>query len=180
MRVVLPCWLLACCCCCICDVFPNYRRVRSFACPVLVCMMLIVLYWLLVLCSSCCAVLLLFYCSCCAVLVIVLCSSSCVLIALCYSVRDALCCSHSVVASMPLRLILRQGSCLCCAQIIHGDRDEVVPFSHGVQLHRQLVSRHDHHPPPLWVRGAGHNDVEAVAGDRFPQAIGAFITSLQP
>ena len=36
MQVVLPCWLLACCCCCLCDVFPNYRRIRRFKAPVLV------------------------------------------------------------------------------------------------------------------------------------------------
>lgn len=44
--------------------------------------------------------------------------------------------------------------------VIHGRIDEIVPFAHGQQLHR--ASRHP--LPPLWLNGAGHNDIAA-----FPQ-----------
>uniref|UniRef100_A0A8C3JN43 Peptidase S9 prolyl oligopeptidase catalytic domain-containing protein n=3 Tax=Scolopacidae TaxID=8917 RepID=A0A8C3JN43_9CHAR len=40
--------------------------------------------------------------------------------------------------------------------IIHGTEDEVIDFSHGLTLFE-----HCQRPvEPLWVEGAGHNDVE--------------------
>ena len=39
--------------------------------------------------------------------------------------------------------------------IIHGDQDEMVPFQHGQALHAAAPVK----LPPLWLRGAGHNDV---------------------
>ena len=39
---------------------------------------------------------------------------------------------------------------------IHGTEDEVIDFSHGLAL----FERAPHTVDPLWVEGAGHNDVE--------------------
>lgn len=61
------------------------------------------------------------------------------------------------------------------ALVIHGTRDEVVPFSHGQRLLEAL-------PPSRrrswWVEGAGHNDLALVAGDAYWQELAAFLASL--
>ena len=40
--------------------------------------------------------------------------------------------------------------------VIHGTDDEVIDLSHGVAIHDRCQKAVD----PLWVEGAGHNDVE--------------------
>eukprot|EP00080_Pristionchus_pacificus_P006447 PDM66467.1 aho-3 [Pristionchus pacificus] len=40
--------------------------------------------------------------------------------------------------------------------VIHGTEDEVIDFSHGVSIHESCPASVE----PLWVSGAGHNDVE--------------------
>ena len=40
--------------------------------------------------------------------------------------------------------------------MIHGTDDEVIDLSHGVAIHDKCQKPVD----PLWVEGAGHNDVE--------------------
>ena len=40
--------------------------------------------------------------------------------------------------------------------VIHGTDDEVIDLSHGVAIHEKCQKPVD----PLWVEGAGHNDVE--------------------
>ncbi len=40
--------------------------------------------------------------------------------------------------------------------VIHGTDDEVIDLSHGVAMHSKCQKPVD----PLWVEGAGHNDVE--------------------
>jgi len=45
--------------------------------------------------------------------------------------------------------------------IIHGRRDEIVPFYHAEELYEQ--SKHKY--PPYFVEGAGHNNVEKFAFD---------------
>ena len=40
--------------------------------------------------------------------------------------------------------------------VIHGTDDEVIDLSHGVAIHNKCQKAVD----PLWVEGAGHNDVE--------------------
>jgi len=42
--------------------------------------------------------------------------------------------------------------------VIHGTVDQVVPFSHGKTI-CECIPEHNRHPP-LFVKGAGHNDVE--------------------
>ena len=45
--------------------------------------------------------------------------------------------------------------------IIHGRRDEIVPFYHAQELYEN--SKHKY--PPYFVEGAGHNNVEKFAYD---------------
>ena len=40
--------------------------------------------------------------------------------------------------------------------IIHGTEDEVIDFSHGLEMHAKANCAVE----PLWVEGAGHNDIE--------------------
>jgi len=40
--------------------------------------------------------------------------------------------------------------------VIHGTEDEVINFSHGLQMYELAVNKFE----PLWVEGAGHNDIE--------------------
>uniref|UniRef100_UPI00358F2CCF alpha/beta hydrolase domain-containing protein 17B-like n=1 Tax=Myxine glutinosa TaxID=7769 RepID=UPI00358F2CCF len=40
--------------------------------------------------------------------------------------------------------------------VIHGTEDEVIDFSHGLAMYERC----QHPVEPLWVEGAGHNDVE--------------------
>lgn len=44
----------------------------------------------------------------------------------------------------------------CPTLVIHGTDDDVIDFSHGVTIYEQCPSSVE----PLWVAGAGHNDVE--------------------
>lgn len=40
--------------------------------------------------------------------------------------------------------------------VIHGTEDEVIDFSHGLAIYEKSPKAVE----PLWVEGAGHNDVE--------------------
>lgn len=42
--------------------------------------------------------------------------------------------------------------------VIHGTEDEVIHVSHGFALYNRIEKQHQ--IEPLWVDGAGHNDVE--------------------
>lgn len=44
----------------------------------------------------------------------------------------------------------------CPVLVIHGHRDEVIPFSHGKALHALAVTVVE----PLWIAEAGHNNIE--------------------
>ena len=72
----------------------------------------------------------------------------------------------------PFPNIRRIGNVRCPVLIIHGDRDEVIPFWHGQALYRQAPSPKSH----LWVSGAGHNDIiEAIGAAKFVQCIIDFV-----
>ena len=66
------------------------------------------------------------------------------------------------------------GRVRCPVLVIHGRRDEVVPFSHG----EELFSRANEPKFSLWVDGAGHNDLQVVARDRYLQALRDFAAAL--
>eukprot|EP00658_Telonema_sp_P-2_P084807 TRINITY_DN9516_c0_g1_i1.p1 TRINITY_DN9516_c0_g1~~TRINITY_DN9516_c0_g1_i1.p1 ORF type:complete len:291 (-),score=62.07 TRINITY_DN9516_c0_g1_i1:161-1033(-) len=63
----------------------------------------------------------------------------------------------------------------CRCLIVHGRNDEVVPFSHGEELHRLMKKPHD----PVWIDGAGHNDLLEVAGTQIQAAIAKFLEACQ-
>lgn len=63
----------------------------------------------------------------------------------------------------------------CPVLIIHGRKDEVIPFWHGERLF-ELASAPK---MSLWVDGAGHNNLKPVAGARYVQAVKAFRDSLR-
>lgn len=53
--------------------------------------------------------------------------------------------------------------------MIHGTEDEVIDFSHGLTIYERCPRTVE----PLWVEGAGHNDVELYGQylDRLKQFI---------
>jgi fermentation-respiration switch protein FrsA (DUF1100 family) len=62
----------------------------------------------------------------------------------------------------------------CPVLVIHGTRDFVVPFSHG----RVLFEAAREPKQSLWVEGAGHNNVVAMAGERYAHALADFLQLL--
>lgn len=63
----------------------------------------------------------------------------------------------------------------CPVLVIHGRKDEVVPFWHGERLFREANGP----KMALWVDGAGHNDVPQVGGARYTEALVKFRDSLR-
>ncbi|MDP9349166.1 MAG: alpha/beta hydrolase [Gemmatimonadota bacterium] len=71
-----------------------------------------------------------------------------------------------------LRTIRRVG---CPVLVIHAMRDEVIPFSHG----RRLFEAAPEPKRALWVEGAGHTNVAAVAGERYWSVLRSFTQLLE-
>ncbi len=67
------------------------------------------------------------------------------------------------------------GRVKCPVLVMHGRSDEVIPFFHGEQLYAAVRSPRR----SFWIEGAGHNDVEQVAGDRYWRELAAFSASLE-
>lgn len=63
----------------------------------------------------------------------------------------------------------------CPLLVIHGTADRTVPFWHGRKLLEAATVRKEH----LWVEGAGHTDIAAVAGDSFWAAVRHFSEALR-
>ena len=60
--------------------------------------------------------------------------------------------------------------------VLHGDRDEVVPFAQGRRVFEAA-------PGPkhfFAIPGAGHNDTYFVGGDAYWRAIAEFLEGLGP
>ena len=55
--------------------------------------------------------------------------------------------------------------------VVHGDRDEMVPIAEGRRLYEAAMHPKRFHT----VVGAGHNDVYAIGGERYFEAIRRFI-----
>lgn len=55
----------------------------------------------------------------------------------------------------------RMANIECPIFIIHGRRDEIVPFYHAEELYSKSKNKY----PPYYVEGAGHNNVEKFASD---------------
>lgn len=63
----------------------------------------------------------------------------------------------------------------CPVLIMHGQADEIIAFEHGEALFQAA-------PGPkqsFWIPGAGHNDVQEVAGSSYRQALQNFIPMIE-
>jgi fermentation-respiration switch protein FrsA (DUF1100 family) len=63
----------------------------------------------------------------------------------------------------------------CPVLVIHGTADEIIDIWHGHRLY-DLANEPKSH---LWVQGAGHNDLETLAGGDYPRALRQFARSLE-
>jgi fermentation-respiration switch protein FrsA (DUF1100 family) len=71
--------------------------------------------------------------------------------------------THSKIPRVQVRLL-----------VIHGDADEIVPFSHG-----ESVFRAANEPKEFWpVSGAHHNDLLDVASDAYVAHLRSFYRRL--
>lgn len=63
----------------------------------------------------------------------------------------------------------------CPVLVVHGKRDEVIPFWHGERLFQEA------NEPKLsfWVEGAGHNNLFDVAGVRYEQVLRDFVALIE-
>lgn len=59
--------------------------------------------------------------------------------------------------------------------VIHGRRDEVVGFAHGERILAELPGPKE----AFWVDGAGHNDLAAMADERYWQRLRGFARGLR-
>lgn len=64
----------------------------------------------------------------------------------------------------------------CPLLIVHGDRDDIAPFSHGEALFAAAPEPKRLHR----VSGAGHNDLLVVAGSGYAEAVSAWVKGLTP
>ncbi len=62
----------------------------------------------------------------------------------------------------------------CPVLVMHGTADRVIPCWHG----REVYEAASEPKRCLWVKGAGHNDMEEVAGERINAELRAFAESL--
>ncbi|CEL92876.1 unnamed protein product [Vitrella brassicaformis CCMP3155] len=67
------------------------------------------------------------------------------------------------------------GKLRCPVYIIHGTKDEIVPYWHGKDLYKQ--SRHP--VEPFWVDGGGHNNLEIMARGPFYERFMEFLRTLE-
>jgi fermentation-respiration switch protein FrsA (DUF1100 family) len=63
----------------------------------------------------------------------------------------------------------------CPVLVIHGTRDEVVPFWHGEKLFQEA----NEPKQSLWIEGAGHNNLFARAEEQYEKALVEFVTLLE-
>ncbi len=59
--------------------------------------------------------------------------------------------------------------------IVHGEKDDIVPFWHGLELFDKAQSPKMH----LWLEDADHNDVIFKGGERYWQTLESFIQFIQ-
>lgn len=65
------------------------------------------------------------------------------------------------------------GKVRCPVFIIHGNKDEIIPFWHGEDLHRNCRKHCQY--PPFWVQDGGHNNLEIVARQPFYEQFTQFL-----
>ncbi len=59
--------------------------------------------------------------------------------------------------------------------VIHGTQDEIVPFWHGVEIHKNSK----HGVEPYWVDGGDHNNLEVIDDSEFGRRVVDFIERLE-
>lgn len=64
--------------------------------------------------------------------------------------------THTSPPAITLSSIEKVSRIASTVLVIHGTEDEVIDFSHGLAIYERAPKTVD----PLWVEGAGHNDVE--------------------
>ena len=62
----------------------------------------------------------------------------------------------------------------CPVLVIHGERDDIAPFSHGETLFSAAPEPKQFHRVP----GAGHNDLIALEGSRYAEVIASWVATL--
>lgn len=62
--------------------------------------------------------------------------------------------------------------------VIHGTEDEVIDFTHGLAIYERCPRV----LPPLWIEGAGHNDIELYSQylDRLQRLVNVDLTPRCP
>lgn len=63
----------------------------------------------------------------------------------------------------------------CPVLVIHGTKDEIIPFWHGERLFQEVEEQKQ----SLWVEGADHNNLFARAEERYKQALVEFVTLIE-
>ncbi len=87
--------------------------------------------------------------------------------------------AYRVVTRLPLlpidqfRSLAKLRSVTAPVLVIHGDRDDVIPTWHGRRLFEEVPEDRRF---ALWVEGAGHNDLAAVAGEDYWSALSDFVS----
>jgi hypothetical protein len=61
----------------------------------------------------------------------------------------------------------------CPTLILHGTADTIVPISHGISLHEQLLDNYRY--PPFWAEGMGHNNIECDMWETYREKILQFL-----
>ena len=64
----------------------------------------------------------------------------------------------------------------CPLLIVHGTRDEIIPFWHGKSLYERATVPKMHY----WVEGASHNNVLIISGKEYMEKIHEFINYITP
>ncbi len=72
--------------------------------------------------------------------------------------------------------IRRIGDISCPVLFIHGDRDEIVPFSHA----QQMYERANDPKYCYWVPGGDHANLEGCAGEAYWESLEKFVQTLPP
>jgi hypothetical protein len=74
----------------------------------------------------------------------------------------------------PFDSLARIRSVSCPVLVAHGDRDGIIPITHGERLYDAVINKAGF----LRIEGAGHNDVIAVGGDAYLEGIRAFVRAV--
>ena len=67
------------------------------------------------------------------------------------------------------------GAVTCATVVVHGTKDDVVPVEHGEMIHSMLQNPF----PPLWLEGAGHNDIEYHYGRELIAVMKEFVAHVK-